>query len=1590
MSSSSSETHLTRLLDRLEAHAHSAGSSGSSTSQAGPKSQATDKGLNGRGLNGGIPKGQGLDDSEVLIDQLPEAFLLALDSAGPGLVAASLDRLDGLLKTDLRRKNPTLYGLCLGIRPQLLAASGRTQSNWTESGLEAGGDSAVDSSGTSAGQKPRSLKASVSELFRWAGYRVEAMPDSGAYDSEASDSEASDPCLLRVTHDAGPLVVRALVSCVEGLPTEEAIQRLAQAVQCSSSGEETGSGSPYRGVLVFGRGLMDAEPEVAGSLAGSALKHAVELKTESELLCSLVDMPEAAAVALRPFRGSELESRYVEQEAVLEKDLLKKGLLALEKGQAADGGEDSSASDRQVVTRELTPWVDTWLESDGNFLALLGDFGIGKTSFCRRFAAKLATDWQPGRRLPVLIDLREHLSGSITPEGLLARHFRHLGIRSAHSGALLRLSEEGQLVLILDGFGEMVAHAETGLHLTALRRLMGLAQGRAKVILTCRTHYFRDSPEEVWRLSTSSDGPTSVTPLFEELKAKADTEIAYLCEFSGERVETYLRQAVPDDFHRLKELLRSSYHLKSLAGRPFLLRMIIEALPRIESGRGEASLAGLYESYCDQWLRPQAEKSSVGRRLRQRLVEQLARRIWSGVERVDHAELLASVLKSGPADGKSDDQNDDQNVEDLDPRSDEHTSAASGAVDGATTPAEVDQALRRAPFLHRDGKARYGFVHRSFLEFFLARSLRRGIAGGHGESLDLPSLTREVAFFLECWREATDIPRFAGRVLTGSYVPRISENALLILAFHARSRLGPLLGPGVEEVEERLAVELPRAFATVRPATLNLQGADFTGMDLRALDLASGDFRGTMLERADLRFCRFDGSDLSGARLRGADLRSAGLEGTTLEEVDLREADLRGADLRLARCARADFTDARIEDLATDGATFLATRGLPADLLASAIEVSPVFQSGHSWRVCDVAWHPELPLVASAAEDGAILVWNVVANRLLRRLSGHGRAVNAVTWNVDGKRLASGSEDRTVRIWDAESGRLLHHLKGHTAGVSDLDWDGAGQRLVSASEDHCARIWDAETGRCLQVLEGHSDRINAVAWDRSSDRLATGSDDWTVRIWDAGSGSSTQMLATQVLAGHSDGVHAVDWSPGGHRLASGSDDWTVRIWNPKTGRSTRTLSGHSEGVHAVAWHPTGQRLASGAFDRSIRLWDADTGRALGKLLGHSGWVRALSWSPSGRRLASGASSRAVRLWDVEERRSTHRLAGFAGWINTVAWAPDGSRLATGSSGRVVRVWNRADGSSRVLEGHEDRVHTVAWDPSGRRLASGADDRTVRIWDADQARVEHVLEGHAGWIRAVVWSPDGSRLASGADDRAVRIWQTETGECEQVFEGHSGWVRALAWDPADQFVASGADDGTVKLWHLASGQQTHTLGGHGAWVLAIAWDSTGRRLASGTADGQVRIWDAQGARKTHQLEPHESWVHTVAWSASGDRLLSVSVDGCVRISDAHTGKCLHTLDVGFVWHAAWLGNLLALASPEGKVALWRLDQPARKIADLWGTPQGGLVVTHEGLVEGDAEALDWIRFVDEGWAVYALDELAGRHDPQGVARTLAAT
>jgi WD40 repeat protein len=93
--------------------------------------------------------------------------------------------------------------------------------------------------------------------------------------------------------------------------------------------------------------------------------------------------------------------------------------------------------------------------------------------------------------------------------------------------------------------------------------------------------------------------------------------------------------------------------------------------------------------------------------------------------------------------------------------------------------------------------------------------------------------------------------------------------------------------------------------------------------------------------------------------------------------------------------------------------------------LASGAELLIVH--AHTATVSAVAWHPTLPLLATASRDRTVGLHDIanIARPMSRHLRGHTDYVNAAAWSACGTVLASGSSDRTVRVWDRESGSIL-------------------------------------------------------------------------------------------------------------------------------------------------------------------------------------------------------------------------------------------------------------------------------------------------------------------------------------------------------------------------------------------------------------------------------------------------------------------------------------------------------------------------------------------------------------------------------------
>ncbi|KAH6900284.1 WD40-repeat-containing domain protein [Thelonectria olida] len=161
--------------------------------------------------------------------------------------------------------------------------------------------------------------------------------------------------------------------------------------------------------------------------------------------------------------------------------------------------------------------------------------------------------------------------------------------------------------------------------------------------------------------------------------------------------------------------------------------------------------------------------------------------------------------------------------------------------------------------------------------------------------------------------------------------------------------------------------------------------------------------------------------------------------------------------------------------------------------------------------------------LATAGGDNHVRIWKVEADGEERKvdylstLSKHNQAVNVVRWAPKGELLASAGDDGNVILWvpselpvsnfgaegleDKESWRAKHMCRSSGAEIYDLAWSPDGTHFIIGSMDNIARIYSANTGTLVRQIAEHSHYVQGVTWDPLNEYIATQSSDRSVHIY---------------------------------------------------------------------------------------------------------------------------------------------------------------------------------------------------------------------------------------------------------------------------------------------------------------------------------------------------------------------------------------------------------------------------------------------------------------------------------------------------------
>lgn len=111
-------------------------------------------------------------------------------------------------------------------------------------------------------------------------------------------------------------------------------------------------------------------------------------------------------------------------------------------------------------------------------------------------------------------------------------------------------------------------------------------------------------------------------------------------------------------------------------------------------------------------------------------------------------------------------------------------------------------------------------------------------------------------------------------------------------------------------------------------------------------------------------------------------------------------------------------------------------------------------------------------------------------------LEGHDRGVNNVAFHPTLPLLVSAADDRLVKLWRYNDTKAweVDSCRGHYNNVSSVLFHPKQELILSNSEDKSIRVWDMQKRTCLQTFRHENDRFWVIAAHPSLNVFAAGHD----------------------------------------------------------------------------------------------------------------------------------------------------------------------------------------------------------------------------------------------------------------------------------------------------------------------------------------------------------------------------------------------------------------------------------------------------------------------------------------------------------------
>ncbi|WP_199245263.1 caspase family protein [[Phormidium] sp. ETS-05] len=581
--------------------------------------------------------------------------------------------------------------------------------------------------------------------------------------------------------------------------------------------------------------------------------------------------------------------------------------------------------------------------------------------------------------------------------------------------------------------------------------------------------------------------------------------------------------------------------------------------------------------------------------------------------------------------------------------------------------------------------------------------------------------------------------------------------------------------------------------------------------------------------------------------------------------------------------------------------TYLATETKEGNII-QVLEVKTGKQLSllkHNNLVTSVAFVDNTNYVATATQNNLVRLWDIQTGREVA-IMNHDDYIYTMASSSDGKYLATGSWDFSVRVWELPSGREVVRIP-HKARLRQVIFSPNGKYLATILDSYVLLrdnsvyytilVWEATTGREVVRMK-HNGPLAKVVFSPDSKYLATASSDNTARVWEVPTGREIVRLT------HGNNVVDVAFSPNLHYVATASLDGYARILEIESNRLVTTIS-HKNDVNSVAFSPDSKYLVttSGAIARrtlnleetAVQVWNVETGREVSRIT-DANFAGQINFDYEGKYILPVTGEGVTIVAEVIGNQTVITMPHQDLLVFKMAFSPDGNFLATaaGKIGRsrsflnqTVSVWNTTTGREIFKTEQKielgQKVFGFSLDSKYLNLTLGDD--TPRAWEISTGREVTPKFDELIDINEPVAISQNAKYYATIENNSAIVWERKNQR--KIAElNHDEFVRSVAFSPNEKYIATASLDKTARVWDIRSGRELGRIN-HEYPVGIVTFSPDGQHIATATSDFTARVWELSSRKEVARLI-HDNTIWALTFSPDGRYVGTGSQDNTARI------------------------------------------------------------------------------------------------------------